>query len=79
MVDESTKHLSSISREAVGVDAQTTSNELLSKFRNEHFHLAVVRDAGKTVGIVTLEDVLEELVGEIKDEKDVRRKSQSDS
>ncbi|MGB0596114.1 MAG: hemolysin family protein [Rubripirellula sp.] len=79
MVDESTKRLSSISREAVVVDAQTTSKELLSKFRNEHFHLAVVRDAGKTVGVVTLEDVLEELVGEIEDEKDVRGKTSADS
>lgn len=70
-IDRSTKRLSSIAREAVIVDAQTKSDELLSKFRDTHSHLAVVRDLGRTVGVVTLEDVLEELVGEIEDEKDV--------
>jgi CBS domain containing-hemolysin-like protein len=37
----------------------------------ERRHLAVVRDdAGHTLGIVTLEDLLEELVGDIRDEHD---------
>lgn len=70
-IDRSTERLSSIIREAVIVDAQTKSDELLSRFRDQHFHLAIVRDLGRTVGVVTLEDVLEELVGEIEDEKDV--------
>ena len=46
------------------------SDQLLVRFRDEHIHLAVVQDRQKTVGLVTLEDVLEELVGEIEDEKD---------
>ena len=53
------------------VDAQIKSDKLLTLFRDKHVHLAVVQDLGKTVGVVTLEDVLEELVGEIEDEKDV--------
>jgi putative hemolysin len=37
----------------------------------ERLHLAVVRDdSGRTVGLVTLEDLLEELVGDIRDEHD---------
>jgi CBS domain containing-hemolysin-like protein len=47
------------------------SDELLVRFRDEHIHLAVVQEQEHTVGLVTLEDVLEELVGEIEDEKDV--------
>lgn len=63
--------LSSITRPAVIVQAHIKSDELLTIFRDQHVHLAVVQDLGKTVGVVTLEDVLEELVGEIEDEKDV--------
>jgi putative hemolysin len=37
----------------------------------ERQHLAIVRDEnGRTVGLVTLEDLLEELVGDIRDEHD---------
>ena len=50
-------------------DADQQSDELLVVFRDEHIHLGVVTEAGKTLGVVTLEDVLEELVGEIEDEK----------
>jgi putative hemolysin len=43
----------------------------LERLIREHTHIALVRDAaGKLVGLITLEDVLEELVGEIQDEYD---------
>jgi len=43
----------------------------LARFRRERRHLAVVRDGdGPVLGVVTLEDVLEEIVGEIEDEHD---------
>ena len=46
-------------------------NTLLQQFRAERRHMAIVVDEyGGTEGIVTLEDVLEELVGEIEDESD---------
>ena len=46
-------------------------NELLFRMLRERQHLAIVRDdAGKTIGLVTLEDLLEELVGDIRDEHD---------
>jgi CBS domain containing-hemolysin-like protein len=46
--------------------------ELLSEMRTKQFHMAVVIDEyGGTSGLVTLEDLLEEIVGEIADEYDV--------
>ncbi len=46
-------------------------SEILAEFQKQHIHLAIVMDEfGSTQGIITLEDILEELVGEIQDEND---------
>jgi putative hemolysin len=69
--------LVTIMKPPVVCDAHMKSDELLSLFREHHVHLAIVQDQGKTVGVATMEDVLEELVGEIEDEKDVPARPQS--
>jgi len=49
-------------------------SEILTEFQQKHIHMAVIIDEfGGTQGIITLEDILEELVGEIQDEDDDER------
>ena len=58
-------------RAAIVIPGSRRLNSLLQVFRSERRHMAIVVDEyGGTEGIVTLEDILEELVGEIDDESD---------
>jgi magnesium and cobalt transporter len=60
-------------RPAVFVPESKGLNELLRDFRSNRNHLAIVIDEfGTTAGLITIEDVLEEIVGEIEDEFDDR-------
>jgi magnesium and cobalt transporter len=64
-------NLRTLLRPAVFVPESKNLNELLSDFRSTRNHLAIVIDEfGKTAGLITIEDVLEEIVGEIEDEFD---------
>ena len=64
--------LSTLAREPLVVPGSLPLTRLLREFQNRRIHLAIVVDEyGGTDGLVTLEDVIEELVGEIADETDV--------
>ena len=58
-------------RPVAQTSGDTRCSELLFQMLRDHRHLAIVHDtSGRTIGIVTLEDLLEELVGDIRDEHD---------
>lgn len=71
LVNQGNKPVTEIIREPLIVPSAMRSDRLLVLFRDKHIHLAVVQQDEHTVGLVTLEDVLEELVGEIEDEADM--------
>ena len=68
-------NLRTLLRPAVFVPESKRLNELLRDFRSNRSHLALVIDEfGSTAGLITIEDVLEEIVGEIEDEFDEQAK-----
>ena len=66
--------LNDIARKPLFVSKDMLISKLLKELQARHLQLAIVVDElGSTEGLVTLEDVVEELVGEITDEKDIER------
>jgi len=71
-------HLRSMLRKHLVVPETKPLNELVDEFRSTHTHMAMVVDEFGTIsGLVTLEDVLEQIFGEIGDEHDVQRPAPS--
>ncbi|WP_082915159.1 transporter associated domain-containing protein [Arachidicoccus ginsenosidimutans] len=66
------KHISTV----YFVHEQKMAGELLEEFQEKHLRFAVVVDEfGGTSGIVTLQDIQEEIIGEIKDERDIENET----
>ncbi len=64
-------HFEEILREPLYVPESHGIESLLERMRREHVHMAIVLDEyGGVVGLVTMEDILEEIVGDIEDEYD---------
>jgi CBS domain containing-hemolysin-like protein len=69
---ESTERIESVMRPATFVPDSKPVDDLLREMQTQQIHVAIVVDEyGGTAGMVTIEDILEEIVGEITDEYDV--------
>jgi CBS domain containing-hemolysin-like protein len=69
--DGKSEDLKKIAHELILVSESDPLEKILQRFRDTHIHLAlVVDDTGSVSGLVTLEDVIEQLVGQIQDEFD---------
>ena len=71
--EQETKKWQQLIREAFFVPEGKKISQLLLELQRRQMHLAIVIDEyGRTAGLVTLEDIVEEIIGEIKDETDER-------
>jgi CBS domain containing-hemolysin-like protein len=69
---EQTESVEIHSRPATFVPESKTAAELLKEMQRDQIHMAIVIDEyGGTAGLITIEDILEEIVGEIADEYDL--------
>lgn len=69
LLNKEIKSLKEIMRPIMFIPETVRVNQLLQEFRSQHMHIAIVlNEHGSVTGLVTLEDVIEEIVGEISDE-----------
>ncbi|HOW36132.1 MAG TPA: hemolysin family protein [Candidatus Omnitrophota bacterium] len=75
--DEESIYVKEFMTRPIFVNHRIKADALLQKFQAYNQHLFIVRDdSQKNIGVISMEDVLEELFGEIYDEKDVSQKKQ---
>ncbi len=71
VIDNKFRTIKEIMRPVHFIPESMKINELLRDFQKRHYQMAIVtNEFGSTAGLVTMEDIIEELVGEIQDEHD---------
>ncbi|MFH1714963.1 MAG: hemolysin family protein [Elusimicrobiota bacterium] len=59
-------------RQPITVSPQDSLSSVFDIMKKKRVHMLIVKDGGKTIGLVTMEDILEEITGEILDEYDLK-------
>lgn len=57
-------------RPVVFIEPNITAQVLLKRFVDERIHLAIIKENDQTLGLITMEDIIEEMLGELEDEFD---------
>jgi len=74
IINKKTKHIKELVHVSIFIPPQTKVNILLNWFKEKHVHMGIViNEYAQPIGLVTLEDVLEEIVGEIYDEYEMEK------
>lgn len=69
-------HVQDLLRPVYFTDESKKISELLRELQQKHLHLAVVKNQNTQIaGVITIEDILEEIVGEIRDEHEMRQEN----
>ncbi len=65
--------VSEIKRDILKVSSKEKIDDVLRKMQKKAIHMAIIEEKGRVLGLVTLEDLIEKLVGKIEDEHDKRK------
>ena len=70
LLNESAESLSEITHDILTVDLSTKCHTVLEQMKQLHVHIALVKSSNQIHGIITMENILENIVGDIQDEHD---------
>lgn len=73
IIEDELLHVKSIMRKILKIDARMKIDDVFREMKRNKTHLALLQDKNKkTLGLVSMEDLIEEIFGEISDEHDVK-------
>ena len=73
IIEDTSLQVKNIMRKILKIDSSMKIDDVLREMKRNKTHLALLQDRdGKTLGLVSMEDLIEEIFGEISDEHDVK-------
>ncbi|UCF12350.1 MAG: HlyC/CorC family transporter [Thermoplasmatales archaeon] len=73
IIEDTSLHVKYIMRKILKIDSSMKADDVLREMKRNKTHLALLQDQeGKTLGLISMEDLIEEIFGEISDEHDMK-------